>query len=221
MATEDKTFLPLKLYEYFTSVSVREPAVLGRLRVETEALPMGGMQSPPEHGQFLGLLVQLMGARRTLEVGVFTGYSSLAVALALPNDGRIVACDVSEEYTSIARRYWKEAGVDHMIDLHLKPALETLQELIAQRQHGRFDFAFIDADKANYDSYYERSLELVRPGGLIAIDNVLWHGKVIDPDANDADTLAIRALNKKLLGDSRINLSMVPISDGLTLCYKR
>lgn len=221
MATEDKTFLPAKLYEYLTSVSVREPAVLGRLRVETEALPMGGMQSPPEHGQFLALLVQLMGARRTLEVGVFTGYSSLAVALALPNDGRIVACDVSEEYTSVARRYWKEAGVDHMIDLHIKPALETLQELIAQRQHSRFDFAFIDADKANYDGYYEYALELIRPGGLIAIDNVLWHGRVIDPDANDADTLAIRALNKKLLVDSRINLSMVPISDGLTLCYKR
>lgn len=215
------TFLPEKLYEYLTSVSVREPAVLKKLREETTVHPMGGMQIPPEHGQFLALLIQLMGARRTLEVGVFTGYSSLAVALALPNDGRILACDVSEEYTSVARRYWKDAGVDHMIDLRLRPALETLQELIAQRQHNRFDFAFIDADKANYEGYYEYAMELVRPGGLIAIDNVLWHGKVIDPDVNDADTLAIRALNKKLLGDSRINLSMLPVSDGLTLCYKR
>ena len=217
----DKTFLPEDLYKYLTSVSVREPAVLGRLREETEKLPQGGMQSPPEHGQFLALLVQLMGARRTIEVGVFTGYSSLAVALALPNDGRILACDVSEEFTSIARRYWKDAGVDHMIELRIRPALETLKELIGQRQQSRFDFAFIDADKANYEGYYEYALELIRPGGLIAIDNVLWHGRVIDPDANDADTLAIRALNKKLLNDTRINLSMIPISDGLTLCYKR
>jgi len=217
----EKTYLPENLYEYLKSVSVREPALLKRLREETNQLPMGGMQSPPEHAQFLALLVQLMDARRTLEIGVFTGYSSLAIALALPNDGRILACDVSEEYTSIARRYWKEAGVDHMIDLHLKPALETLQDLIAQRQHSRFDFAFIDADKANYESYYEYALELIRPGGLIAIDNVLWHGRVIDPEMNDPDTVTIRALNKKLLDDSRINLSMVPISDGLTLCYKR
>ena len=149
---------------------------------------------PPEHGQFLALLVQLMGARRTLEVGVFTGYSSLAVALALPNDGRILACDVSEEYTSVARRYWKEAGVDHMIDLRIRPALETLKELIAQRQHSRFDFAFIDADKANYEGYYEYALELVRPGGLIAIDNVLWHGQVIDPDGE----------RRRYAGDSRV-----------------
>jgi caffeoyl-CoA O-methyltransferase len=204
-----------------TSVSVREPEILTRLREETASHPMGGMQIPPEHGQFLALLVQLMGARRTLEVGVFTGYSSLAVALALPNDGTIIACDVSEEYTSVARRYWKEAGVDHVIDLRLKPALESLQELIAQRQHNRFDFAFIDADKANYDGYYECALELVRPGGLIAIDNVLWHGRVIDPNENDADTLAIRALNQKIHADSRVSISMLPVSDGLTLCCKR
>ena len=136
-------------------------------------------------------------------------------------DGSILACDVSEEYTSVARRYWKEAGVDHMIELRLKPALETLRELLAQHQDGRFDFAFIDADKANYEGYYECALKLVRPGGLIAIDNVLWHGKVVDAAVNDADTLAIRALNKKLLGDSRVSLSMLPISDGLTLCCKR
>jgi len=217
----EKTFLPEPLYEYLKSVSVREAPVLRKLREETNLLPMGSMQSPPEHAQFLAMLIQLMGARRTLEIGVFTGYSSLAIALALPNDGRIFACDVSEEYTSIARRYWKEAGVDHMIDLRIRPALETLKELIEQRQHNRFDFAFIDADKTNYEGYYEYALELIRPGGLIAIDNVLWHGRVIDPESNDPDTLTIRGLNKKLLADSRINLSMVPISDGLTLCYKR
>jgi caffeoyl-CoA O-methyltransferase len=214
-------YLPEKIYEYLTSVSVREPAILRKLREETASHPMGGMQIPPEHGQFLALLMQLIGARRTLEVGVFTGYSSLAVALALPDDGKILACDVSEEYTSVARRYWKEAGVDHMIELRMKPALETLHELIAQRQHNRYDFAFIDADKANYEGYYECALELVRPGGLIAIDNVLWHGRVIDPEANDADTLAIRAMNKKLLGDSRVSISMLPVSDGLTLACKR
>jgi len=214
-------YLPEKIYEYLTSVSVREPAILRRLREETESHPMGGMQIPPEHGQFLALLTQLMGARRTLEVGVFTGYSSLAVALALPDDGKILACDVSEEYTSTARRYWKEAGVDHMIELRIKPALETLHELLAQRQHNRYDFAFIDADKANYEGYYECALELVRPAGLIAIDNVLWHGRVIDAESNDADTLAIRAINKKLLGDSRVSISMLPVSDGLTLACKR
>ena len=219
--SRENSFLPDELYDYLVSVSVREPAILRRLREETAVLPMATMQVPPEHGQFLALLVQLTGARRTLEIGTFTGYSSLAVALALPNDGRITACDVSEEYTSIARRYWKEAGVDHMIELRIKPALETLQELLHDRQQGRYDFAFIDADKKNYEGYYECAIELVRPGGLIAIDNVLWHGRVIDPKADDADTLAIRALNKKLLNDSRVSISMVPISDGLTLCCKR
>jgi caffeoyl-CoA O-methyltransferase len=219
--SRNNVLLPENVYDYLTSVSVREPPVLQRLREETALQPHGTWQIPPEHGQFLALLVQLMGARRTLEVGVFTGYSSLAVALALPNDGSILACDVSEEFTSIARRYWKEAGVDHMIDLRIKPAMESLHELIAQRQHGRFDFAFIDADKPSYEGYYECALELVRPGGLIAIDNVLWDGKVADPDANDADTAALKALNKKLHHDSRIALSMVPISDGITLCFKR
>jgi predicted O-methyltransferase YrrM len=214
-------YLPENIYDYMNSVSIREPAILRKLREETASHPMATMQIPPEHGQFLALLMQLTGARRTLEVGVFTGYSSLAVALALPDDGKILACDVSEEFTSVARRYWKEAGVDHMIDLRLKPALETLHELIAQRQHNRYDFAFIDADKANYEGYYECALELVRPGGLIAIHNVLWHGAVIDPEDNTADTLAIRAINKKLLGDSRVAISMLPISDGLTLACKR
>ena len=216
---DEKTFLPGELYQYFTSVSVREPAILRRLREETDSHPMAGMQVPPEHGQFLALILQLMSARRTLEVGVFTGYSSLAAALALPEDGRIIACDVSEEYTSVARRYWKEAGVDHKIDLRIAPAMETLRGLMADGQ--LFDFAFIDADKANYDNYYECALQLVRTGGLIAVDNVLWHGKVIDPQMNDADTLAIRAINKKIHEDSRVVMSMLPISDGLTLCLKR
>jgi predicted O-methyltransferase YrrM len=219
--SSSNTFLPQNIYDYLVSVSVREPPLLKRLREETASHPRAMMQVPPEHGQFLALLVQLMGARRTLEIGVFTGYSSLAVALALPNDGSILACDVSEEFTSVARRYWNEAGVDHMIDLRIGPAIDTLHSLITQRQHGRFDFAFIDADKSNYEAYYECALELVRPGGLIAIDNVLWHGQVVDPAVNDEETLVLRALNKKLLGDSRVAISMVPISDGLTLCCKR
>jgi predicted O-methyltransferase YrrM len=214
-------YLPEKIYDYLTAVSVREPEILKRLREETASNPRATMQVPPEHGQFLALLMQVMGARKTLEVGVFTGYSSLSVALALPEDGRILACDVSDEYTSVARRYWKEAGVEHKIDLRIKPAIETLRDLRAERQHGRFDFAFIDADKANYDGYYECALELVRTGGVIAIDNVLWHGNVVDDNANDADTLAIRALNQKLLRDERVSISMLPISDGLTLACKR
>jgi len=194
---------------------------LRKLREETASHPRAQMQIAPEQGQFMALLVQLLGARRTLEVGVFTGYSSLAVALALPADGTIVACDVNEEFTAVARRYWKEAGVDNMIDLRLKPALETLRELLAERRQGTFDMAFIDADKSNYEGYYESAMELVRPGGLILIDNVLWSGRVADPANDDADTKALRALNKKLLTDSRVSLSMLPVADGLTLALKR
>jgi predicted O-methyltransferase YrrM len=179
------------------------------------------MQIPPEHGQFMSLIVQLLGVRRALEVGVFTGYSSLAVALALPTDGRIVACDISEEYTAVARRYWKEAGVDHMIDLRLAPALETLNAMLASAQHATFDFAFIDADKANYEGYYECALQLIHPGGLIMIDNTLWSGRVADPNETDRDTLALKAFNKKLHADSRITLSMLPLGDGVTLALKR
>ena len=217
----DKTFAPDAVYEYLISNSLREPPVLRRLREETAAHPHVQMQISPDQGQFMALLVQLTGARRTLEVGVFTGYSSLAVALALPADGTIVACDISEEYTSVAQRYWKEAGVDNMIDLRIKPALETLRELLAERRQGTFDLAFIDADKSNYEGYYECTLELLRPGGLILIDNVLWSGRVADPQDNEPDTKALRALNKKLLTDSRISLSMLPIADGLTLALKR
>lgn len=214
-------FFPEDISDYLLSVSLREPPVLRRLREETAALPNKQLQIPPEHGQFMALLIQLTGARRTLEVGVFTGYSSLAVALALPPDGRIVACDVSEEFTAMARRYWREAGVDHMIDLRIRPAMETLTELMVQGQRGRFDFAFIDADKTNYEGYYECALELLRPGGLIMVDNVLWSGRVLDPSDQTPDTVALRAFNKKLLGDSRVTLSVIPLGDGVTLALKR
>jgi predicted O-methyltransferase YrrM len=211
---------PEHVYEYLISNSLREPEILRRLREETAMLPRASMQISPDHGQFMALIIQLMGARRALEVGVFTGYSSLAVALALPSDGQVVACDVSEEYTSVARRHWKEAGVEHKIDLRLAPALETLRGLIARGEHG-FDFAFIDADKTNYEGYYECALDLIRPGGLIMVDNVLWSGRVADPKENDTDTVALRAFNTKLHADSRVSLSMLPLSDGVTLALKR
>ncbi len=210
-----------RLYNYLLSVSLREPEILRQLRQETNNHPQATMQIAPEQGQFMALLVQLLGAKKTLEVGVFTGYSSLSVALALPPDGKIIACDVSEEYTAIARRYWQKAGVADKIDLRLAPALETLDRLLADGQAETFDFAFIDADKVNYEGYYERSLQLVRPGGLIAIDNVLWGGKVADSQFQNSSTLAIRALNQKLHHDERITLSLVPIADGLTLALKR
>ncbi len=210
-----------QLYDYLLSVSLREPDILRQLREETARHPMAMMQISPEQGQFMALLVQLLGATKTLEVGVFTGYSSLGVALALPPNGKIVACDVSEEFTSIARRYWDAAGVADKIDLRLAPALSTLDELLATGQAGTFDFAFIDADKANYERYYERSLQLIRSGGLIAIDNVLWSGRVADPEVQDHRTNEIRALNEKLHQDERVTLSLVPIADGLTLALKR
>ena len=212
--------LEQSLYDYLLSVSLREPTILTQLRQETSQLPMSRMQISPEQGQFMALLVQLIGAKKTLEVGVFTGYSSLVVALALPADGKIVACDVSEEYTSVARRYWQQAGVADKIDLHIAPALETLDNLLTTGEAGTFDFAFIDADKSNYNNYYERCLELIRPGGLIAIDNVLWSGKVADTEIQDNQTNKIRDLNRKLHEDSRITLSLVPIADGLTLAMK-
>ena len=210
-----------RLYNYLLSVSLREPEILRQLRQETNNHPQAIMQISPEQSQFMALLVQLLGAKKTLEVGVFTGYSSLSVALALPHDGKIIACDVSEEYTAIARRYWQKAGVVDKIDLRLAPALETLDRLLADGQAETFDFAFIDADKVNYEGYYERSLQLVRPGGLIAINNVLWGGKVAYSQFQNSSTLAIRALNQKLHHDERVNLSLVPIADGLTLALKR
>jgi len=212
-----------RLYEYLVSLSVREPELLARLREETAERTgdRRNMQISPEQGQFMGLLAKLTGTRKALEVGVFTGYSSLSVALALPPDGRLVACDVSEEWTSIARRYWQEAGVADKIQLELAPAVETLDALIANGEAGTFDFAFIDADKGNYDTYYERALELIRTGGLIAVDNTLWSGKVADPTVTDADTEAIRAFNEKLHGDERVDLSVLPIADGVSLARKR
>lgn len=210
-----------QLYDYLLSASLREPEILLKLRQETARQPLARMQIAPEQGQFMALLVQLLRATKTLEVGVFTGYSSLCVALALPPTGKIIACDVSEEYTGIARRYWQKAGVAHKIDLRLAPALETLDQLLATGQAETFDFAFIDADKVGYESYYERSLQLVRPGGLIAIDNVLWSGQVANSQVQDNSTLAIRAFNAKLHHDERVTLSLVPIADGLTLALKR
>jgi predicted O-methyltransferase YrrM len=210
-----------QLYDYLLSVSLREPDILRQLREETTRHPAAIMQIAPEQGQFMALLVQLLGATKTLDIGVFTGYSSLSVALALPPNGKIIACDVSEDDTAIARRYWQAAGVADKIDLRLAPALDTLDELLASGQAGTFDFAFIDADKRNYDAYYERSLQLIRPGGLIAIDNVLWAGRVADPQEQDNQTNTIRAFNEKLHHDERVTLSLVPIADGLTLALKR
>lgn len=209
------------LYEYLLSVSLQEPKILSQLRQETAQHPMGRMQIAPEQGQFMALLVQLMGAKKTLEVGVFTGYSTLVVALALPPQGKVVACEVNQEYAAIACRCWQQAGVADKIDLHVAPAQETLAQLLRDGQAATFDFAFIDADKSNYDSYYEQALQLVRPGGLIAIDNVLWSGRVANPQVQDNRTKKIRALNQKLHQDRRISLSLVPIGDGLALAWKR
>ncbi|NJN56019.1 MAG: SAM-dependent methyltransferase [Leptolyngbyaceae cyanobacterium SL_5_9] len=210
-----------RLYDYLLSVSLREPEVLLKLRQETARHPMSQMQIAPEQGQFMALLVQLMGATRTLEVGVFTGYSALSVALALPEQGQVVACDVSQEFTAIARRYWEMAGVTDKIDLRIAPAVETLDRLLAEGQAETFDFAFIDADKSNYGTYYEQALQLVRPGGLVLIDNVLWSGRVADGQVQDTRTEAIRAFNRKLHEDQRVMISMVAIADGLTLALKR
>ena len=213
--------LDAQLYEYFQRVSLRESDVLKQLRKETEKQPMARMQIAPEQGQFMALLVQLIGAKKTLDIGVFTGYSALVIALALPSDGQVIACDVDEETTKIAQEFWEKAGVSHKIKLHLAPALETLDKLIAEGENNSFDFAFIDADKSNYNNYYEKDLWLVKPGGLIAIDNVLWGGKVADPNINDNRTQKIRNFNEKLHQDPRIILSLLPIADGLTLALKK
>jgi caffeoyl-CoA O-methyltransferase len=202
-------------------VSLREPEPLRRLRADTAAMSNANMQIAPEQGQFMALLVQLIGARRAIEVGVFTGYSALAVALALPEDGRLIACDINPEWTRRAGTFWEAAGVSGKIDVRIAPALETLDGLLATGQAGGFDFAFIDADKGNYIPYYERLLQLLRPGGLIVVDNVLWGGAVADPSDSEADTVAIRAFNAHLHADERVALSLVPIGDGLTLALKR
>ena len=208
------------LLDYLQAHSLREHPAQRALRAATDGHPAAGMQIAPEQGQFMAMLVRLIGARRTIEIGVFTGYSALCVALALPDDGTVLACDINEAYTRVGQPHWQAAGVAHKIDLRLAPALETLDAQLAQGQAGRYDFAFIDADKTAYDAYYERCLQLLRNGGIIAIDNVLWNGAVAQPAQTD-DTAALQALNDKLLRDARIDLSLVPIGDGLTLARKR
>jgi predicted O-methyltransferase YrrM len=210
-----------RLTAYLQSVSLHEHPALQKLRAHNQEYPQGHMQICPEQGQFMGLLLRLMGAKRVLEVGVFTGYSSIAMALALPADGYLLACDISEAATDVARGYWQEAGVAEKIDLHLGPALDTLQHLVATGAGETFDFAFIDADKANYPNYYELCLRLVRPGGAIGIDNVLWYGKVADPTVTDSRTEILRQLNRAIHQDDRVEISMLPIGDGLTIARKK
>lgn len=210
-----------RLYEYLLAASLRESDVQAELRQVTAEHAQARMQISPEQGQFMALLVQLMGAQKTLEIGVFTGYSALTVAMALPEDGRMVACDVNEKDCAIALPYWEKANVAHKIDLRIAPALDTLDNLIANGESGTFDFSFIDADKSNYDNYYEKSLQLVRPGGLIAVDNTLWYGRVADPEVQDKRTKRIRALNEKVRDDKRVMMSLLPVGDGLLLAVKR
>ncbi|HQR34502.1 MAG TPA: class I SAM-dependent methyltransferase [Blastocatellia bacterium] len=211
-----------QLYAYILNHSLREPDVLRRLREETLATnPMAIMAISPVQGQFMMFLLKLIGAKKTLEVGVFTGYSSLCTALTIPADGHVYACDVSEEWTSVARRYWADAGVADKVTLKLAPATETLDALLADGHAGTFDFAFIDADKPNYDAYYERALKLVRKGGLLVFDNMLWYGKVADESVNDADTVALRALNAKLHQDERVFVSLIGVGDGMNLAIKQ
>ena len=209
-----------QLYDYLLAHSLREHPAQAGLRAATRSHPAAGMQISPEQGQLMALLVKLIGAQNAIEIGVFTGYSALSVALALPDDGRLLACDISDEYTRIGRPFWEQAGVARRIDLRLAPAIETLDAELRQGAAGTFDFAFIDADKTSYDAYYERCLQLLRAGGLIAIDNVLWAGAVAKPPDSD-DTRALQALNRKLHRDERIDLAMLPIGDGLTLARKR
>jgi len=210
-----------ELADYIRRVSLREPDLMRRLREETALRKDSHMQLSPEQGQLLGLLVRLTGARRAIEIGVFTGMSSLQISLGLPADGSLIACDINRQTTTIARRYWQEAGVAGKIDLRIAPAVETLEGLLAQGGAGSFDLAFVDADKGSYHRYYELILDLLRPGGLAAFDNVLWHGTVTDQAVQDADTRAIREFNAALLADERVWLSLVPIGDGLTLACKR
>jgi predicted O-methyltransferase YrrM len=209
-----------RIYQYLVDHSIREHPAQASLREATRSHPYAGMQIGPDQGQFMAMLVKLIGARRTIEIGTFTGYSALAVALALPEDGRVLACDISDEFTRIGRPFWREAGVEHKIDLVLAPALQTLDARLSAGEAGAYDFAFIDADKVSYDAYYERCLQLVRIGGLIAFDNTLWNGEVAKP-ASSSDTAALQALNDKLHRDERIDVSMLTIGDGLTLARRR
>jgi len=209
------------LYAYLLTHSVRDTAEQEALRQATASLPLAIMQISPEQGQFMGLLVKLLGARKIIEIGTFTGYSALCMAQALPSDGRLICCDVSDEWTSIGLPHWRAAGVQDRIDLRIAPALDTLGELLEEGAARTFDMAFIDADKTNYEHYYEQCLKLMRPGGLILFDNTLWSGAVADPTVQDPDTVALRKLNRSLHGDARIDLCMLPLGDGLTLARKR
>jgi predicted O-methyltransferase YrrM len=206
---------------YVATVGIRATPVQSALRDATTKLPQAGMQICPEQGHFMALLIKLIGAKKCIEVGTFTGYSALMVAQALPSDGKLICCDISDEFTSVGRPFWREAGVEHKIDLRLAPGTQTLDALIAEGGAGQYDFAFIDADKPGYDSYYERILTLLRPGGLLGVDNTLWQGKVADDSVSDEDTAALKALNKKIHADERVEMVLLPIGDGLTLCRKR
>tara|TARA_Y100001949_G_scaffold120900_1_gene102828 strand:- start:308 stop:970 length:663 start_codon:yes stop_codon:yes gene_type:complete len=212
--------LDKKLREYLLNVSVKESEILRELREETAQMEYSAMQISPEQGAFMSFLVELIQAKRTLEIGVFTGYSALVVAMALSEDGIVTACDVSEEWANVGMKYWKKAQVEDKIDLRIAPALKTLDQLLSEGKQGTYDFAFIDADKIEYQGYFDKSLELLRIGGLIAIDNVLWGGSVIDDSIQDSSTKAIREFNENLSSDPRVSISMVPIGDGLTLACK-
>jgi len=216
-----RSLLPEAVERYVATTTVRETAVQKQLRDETARLPQAGMQIGADQGAFFALLVHATSARQALEIGTFTGYSALAVAMALPEDGRLVACDVSKEWTDVGRRHWERAGVAHKIDLRIAPAVDTLAALVAGGEAGKFDFAFIDADKPAYDAYYERCLELVRPNGLIAIDNVLWSGRVADPAETDENTTALRALNAKIADDPRVEACLLTVGDGVLLVRRR
>jgi predicted O-methyltransferase YrrM len=209
------------IHAYILRHGVREPAIFRRLREETAALPQAGMQIAPDQGAFLAMLVGIIAPKRALELGTFTGYSSLAIATAMPPDGVLVCCDVSDEWTSVARRYWAEAGVTERVDLRLGPALATLDALLAGGGAGTFDFAFIDASKREYPDYHERVVQLLRQGGLAVYDNVLWGGSVVDESQADEDTVGIRRLNERIGRDERVEVSMIPVGDGLTLARKR
>lgn len=209
-----------QIYDYLLSVSLKETDVQQELREETAKLKQAMMQISPDQGQFMALLVKLMNAKKIIEIGVYTGYSSLCMALAMPDDGRIVACDINKEYTDIAGRYWQKAGVAEKIELMLAPAIETLNMLLNNGEQDAYDFVFIDADKPEYPDYYERALQLIRPGGLIVIDNMLWYGKPADPSEKDKDTQAIREFNQQLFNDKRVQISMLTIADGVTLAMK-
>ena len=213
--------LPDPLHDYILDNSLKELPILAELRQETEHHKQARMQISPDQGQLIALLIRLMSARRVLEIGVFTGYSSLTIALALPIDGVLVACDISEEYTAIAKRYWRQAGVQNKIDLHIAPALETLDSLLESGQAETFDFVFVDADKANYSNYYDRALKLLRPGGLMAIDNVLWSGRVADVQSTDKIVQTMRIFNQKVAQDDRVQVSLLPLGDGITLALKK